>query len=458
MGAVANISKAIRKPLLEVEGKCSLSGNIKIGGAKNSALVLMAASLLTDEEIQINNVPLLTDIKVMTDILLRMGVETKRKENKLIIDPKNLRQVILPVKLVHSLRASFFCIGPLLAKLGKAKLALPGGCKIGVRPVDQHIKGLRALGASVQIEKNMISAFIPEGKTRLDGATILLDCPSVGATETILMAASLARGTTTIKNAAKEPEVQDLVKMLNLMGAKISGAGTSKITINGVQKLNGCSHQAIPDRIEAGTFLIAAAITKSTLSIGPVIPEHLNAVINKLRECGCDIQEEKENYLKIIPSTLKAVDVITQPFPGFPTDLQAPFMALMSIAKGKSKITETIFENRMQHVLELKKMGASIKINDSTAIINGVSSLNSTALRGGDLRSTAAIILASLSAKGKSTIQGLNHLDRGYEAFEEKLNLAGANIIRYLKNSDKKNVSGCEPEKKKKVVIKEDAA
>ena len=314
MGVVANISKSVPTPFLEVQGNSSLSGQIKISGAKNSALVLMAASLLTDEEIEINNVPQLTDIKVMNDILLRMGVATKREGSTLFINPRKLHQVLLPAKLVHSLRASFFCIGPLLAKLGKAKLPLPGGCKIGIRPVDQHIKGLRALGAIVQIEKDMISASLPGNKTRLNGANIILNCPSVGATETILMAASLAEGTTTIRNAAKEPEVQDLVSMLNSMGANITGAGTSEIKINGVPKLNGCSHKAIPDRIEAGTFLIAAAITKSTLSIGPVIPNHLSAVISKLKECGCDIQEQ-DNYLKIIPGEIKGIEIKTEPFP-----------------------------------------------------------------------------------------------------------------------------------------------
>ena len=457
MGMVANISESFQTPLLEVRGNSSLFGEIKISGAKNSALVLMAASLLTEEEIELNNIPLLTDIQVMVKILLKMRVKITREGNTLFINPKHLHPVLLPAELVHSLRASFFCIGPLLAKTGKAKLPLPGGCNIGIRPVDQHIKGLRALGASVKIEEDVISAFIPGNKNRLTSADIILDCPSVGATETILMAASLADGTTTIKNAAKEPEVQDLVKMLNQMGAKISGAGTSLIKVTGVKTLRGCSHKAIPDRIEAGTFLIAAAITQSTLEICPVIPEHLSAVINKLKECGCSI-EEKENSLKIYPGELKGVDITTEPFPGFPTDLQAPFMALMSIADGESEIRETIFENRMQHVCELQKMGASIEIINSIAKINGVSSLKGSSLCGGDLRSTAAIILATLAAKGTSTIQGLNHLDRGYESFEDKLNFAGANISRHLNNSSNNNVSGCEPDKNKKLGINQDAA
>ena len=458
MGVVAHISKSVKTPLLEVKGRNSLSGCIEISGAKNSALVLMAASLLTEEKVQINNVPHLTDIEVMTHILLRMGVQTKRQANSLFIDPKNLHDGVLPEKLVHSLRASFFCIGPLLAKLGQAKLPLPGGCKIGLRPVDQHIKGLRALGAIVEIQENMICAVLPAKQDRLKGTNIILDCPSVGATETILMAASLAEGTTIISNAAKEPEVQDLVAMLNLMGAQITGAGSSEIIIKGVNRLNGCSHNAIPDRIEAGTFLIAAAITRSTLLIGPVIPNHLNAVLFKLKECGCAIEEVGKDHLRIVPGELKGVNIITQPFPGFPTDLQAPFMALMATAHGKSEITETIFENRMQHVLELKKMGASIQINNSTASINGVSCLNSNSLCGGDLRSTAAIILASLAAKGTSTIKGLNHLDRGYEFFEQKLNLIGANITRYFNNSPSEIVSGCEPTKQNNLVTKENAA
>ncbi len=458
MGSVAPISKAIKTPHLEVEGSCSLTGRIKISGAKNSALVLMAASLLTKDKVRLNNIPSLTDIDVMGEILIRMGIEINRDDNSLFINPKGLRDALLPNELVHSLRASFFCIGPLLARLGKAKIPLPGGCQIGLRPIDEHIKGLRALGAIVEIDENIISATIPSNKKRLQAANIVLDFPSVGATETILMAATLADGTTTIENAAREPEVQDLIEMLVMMGAQIKGSGSSKLTIKGVEKLNGCIHSAIPDRIEAGTFLIAAAITRSQLVVGPVIPAHLEVVLNKLQECGCLIEEIEKNLLRIIPTQIKAVNIKTKPFPGFPTDLQAPFMALMSTANGTSEITETIFENRMQHVYELIKMGASINLNERTAQIQGVEELTGKSLMGGDLRSTAAIVLASLAAKGLSTIEGLNHLDRGYESFETKLNSIGATISRIESHTSQNIVSACELGTHNKVVIKQNAA
>ena len=457
MQSVAQIKASAKMPHLEVEGNCSLSGVIKISGAKNSALVLMAASILTEEKLQINNIPWLTDIHLMNKILLRLGIKTRREATSLFIDPKEVLDVSLPQELVHSLRASFFCIGPLLARRGKASLPMPGGCQIGLRPIDQHIKGMKALGAEVDIGENIISARIKNNKQRLTAANIVLDCPSVGATETILMAACLAEGTTIIKNSAKEPEVQDLINMLNLMGAEITGAGTSEISIKGVQKLNGCTHTVIPDRIEAGTFLIAAAITRSPLLIGPVISNHLTAVLNKLKESGCKI-DSQGNYLKIVPQSIKGVNILTNPFPGFPTDLQAPFMALMATANGKSKITETIFENRMHHVFELQKMGANIKINKSSAHITGVPFLQASELNGSDLRSTAAIILASLSAEGVSKVKGLHHLDRGYEGFEEKLNMSGASILRSINHQSKNIVSSCELGTEEKVVIRQDAA
>ena len=458
MGSVATISKSSITPHIEVKGNCSLAGQLRVSGAKNSALVLMAASLLTKEKIQIDNIPSLTDINVMRKILLNMGVKTKKTDNSLFIDPQNLHKASLPKELVNSLRASFFCIGPLLARLGEVNLPLPGGCQIGVRPLDEHIKGLRALGALVEIKKDIVFATLPNRRKRLKGANIVLTCPSVGATETILMAATLCEGTTTINNAAQEPEIQDLGNMLNLMGAQIKGTGTSTITIVGVPNLSGCIHKVIPDRIEAGTFLIAAAITRSPLLIGPVIPDHLLAVLFKMRECGCLIQEEKKNYLSIIPQKIKAVDIITNPFPGFPTDLQAPFMALMTTATGTSQITETIFENRMQHVSELRKMGASINLNGLSAQIKGVSHLKGTSLIGGDLRSTAAIIIASLAAKGKSTVEGLNHLDRGYEDFEHKLNKVGANMIRNIKSSPKHIFNSYQLGTHDKLEINQDAA
>tara|TARA_Y100001968_G_scaffold292816_2_gene298338 strand:+ start:28330 stop:29703 length:1374 start_codon:yes stop_codon:yes gene_type:complete len=429
MDGVATIYNQSMRPHLAVTGNSTLSGRIKISGAKNSALVLMAASLLTKEKIKITNIPSLTDIHVMAKILAKMGVKIQKENDTLWIDSKKLNPVELPSNLVHSLRASFFCIGPLLARLGEAKVPLPGGCQIGLRPVNEHLKGLRALGAKIDFQGNIIKATIPGKVKRLKGANITFNCPSVGATETILMAATLSEGTSIINNAAQEPEIEDLANMLNSMGAKITGAGSPRIKVEGVNKLHGCIHTAIPDRIEAGTFLIAAAITRSTLLIGPVISNHLNSVLYKLRECGCTLLEEGDS-IKIIPGKIKGVEITTAPFPGFPTDLQAPFMALMTTAQGLSSITENIFENRMQHVKELKRMGASIEIQSSTAFIKGVDQLNGHNLKGKDLRSTAAIILASLSANGRSFIEGLHHLDRGYENFEQKLNNVGASVVR----------------------------
>ncbi len=430
MSNAAIISQKIAKPHLEVEGSSLLSGTLSVNGAKNSALVLMAASLLTKDELVLTNVPQLTDIQGMSEILIEMGASLKSFQNTLRIKASGLRHVELPYELVHELRASFFCIGPLLARLGQVKIPLPGGCEIGARPVSEHIKGLKALGAYINVEHGVVTASLPGIKSRLKAADIVLDCPSVGATETILMAAVLADGQSSIENAAQEPEVQDLAKLLNSMGAQISGAGGPKITIEGVQELHGCDYTVMPDRIEAGTFLLAGAITRSVLTVAPVIPEHLSAVIQKLRDCGCNLKVT-ENSIEITPGDIQGVDITTQPFPGFPTDLQAPFMALMATAKGTSIITEKIYENRMQHVPELQRMGASIRLQGNTAVIEGIPQLSAAPVSGGDLRSTAAMVLASLSAKGITKVEGLKHLDRGYAALEERLNKVGAHITRY---------------------------
>ena len=430
MPIAATISQEKFKSHLEVSGQCSLSGELKVSGAKNSALVLLAASLLTQEKIILNNIPKLTDIDGMSEILLKMGVEIKKQEDSISLEAKNLRHVELPYQLVHGLRASFFCIGPLLGRLGQAKIPLPGGCQIGARPVVEHIRGLKALGAFIKVQHGVVTASVPGTKGRLKGANIVFDCPSVGATETIMMAAVLAEGQSTIENAAQEPEIQDLAQMLNAMGSKVKGAGGPKIIIEGVKKLNGCNYTVMPDRIEAGTFLIAAAITRSTIKVSPVITDHLNSVLQKLRDCGCKIDIEGDG-VKITPGEILGVDITTQPFPGFPTDLQAPFMALMTTAKGTSVITEKIYENRMQHISELQRMGASIRLQGNTAVIEGVPELSAAPVRGGDLRSSAAMIIASLKAKGTSKVEGLQHLDRGYEAIEKKLNKCGAHIIRH---------------------------
>ncbi len=446
------------RPHFDVVGNCNpLKGSVKINGAKNSALVLMAASILTKEKIKIKNIPSLSDISVMKKILQVLGVKLTEGEDFLLIDPENIYDQTLPKVLVHSLRASFFCIGPLLVRLGKVQIPLPGGCNIGTRPVDEHIKGLRALGAEVKIERDMITASLPKTKNHLTGTNIYLSCPSVGATETLLMAACISKGKTTIKNAAKEPEVQDLAEMLNRMGADIKNAGSNEIIINGVDKLKGCTYTTIPDRIEAGTFLIAAAITKSNLKIGPVIPEHLKAVIEKLIECGCIIEIVDNIYLKIKPGEISGINIKTEAYPGFPTDLQAPFMSLMATAKGKSEVEETIFENRMQHVEELKRMGAQINLCGQKAFIKGVPFLTGNNLKGTDLRSTAALILAAISANGLSQIRGLNHLDRGYEAFEKKLSNIGVKITRE-QTEILKDIELSELATQNNTVIKKDAA
>ena len=417
---------------LAVQGGKILNGTLKVSGAKNSALVLMTASLLTRDVVELCNVPELTDIAGMVDILRCLGVGVERSNNRIRLQADGLSNAEPPYELVNSLRASFFSIGPLLGRLGQAKVPLPGGCRIGARPVVEHIRGLKALGAQVTVEHGTVNAAVPGKSSRLKGASIILDCPSVGATETVLMAAVLAEGTTTIENAAQEPEVQDLAQLLNAMGAEITGAGGPVITIQGVERLHGVNnYPVIPDRIEAGTFLIAAAITGSPMRIEPVIPEHLNAVLQKLRDCGCRLDIDDAG-VSITPGPLQAVDITTQPFPGFPTDLQAPFMALMSVAQGTSVITEKIYENRLQHIAELQRMGASIRVEGSTAVVEGVPQLSGVPVTGSDLRASAAMVLAGLAANGITRVSGLPHLDRGYDNIEKKLSDVGALIERQV--------------------------
>ncbi len=438
MICVSNKKSYLKSQNLKIFGQGKLNGIVEISGAKNSALVLLAASLLTNERIVLQNVPCLTDIEKMANILRNLGVKIIEKNNKLEIDSQNISIKELPYELVNGLRASFFCIGPLLSKFGEAKVPLPGGCNIGSRPIDEHINGLKALGAEILIEEEIVKANIKGDKNRLIGTDIKLKCPSVGATETLIMAASLAEGRTTIENAAREPEIQDLCQMLNKMGAKIYDSGKEKIIIDGVNKLCGCTHKVIPDRIEAGTFLIAAAATSSSITISPVIPNHLEAVTDKLQESGSKITI-KGNSITIKGNKIEGVDIETAPFPGFPTDLQAPFTTLMAIANGESKITETIFENRMNHVHLLNKMGSNIKLNKNTAYIKGVNKIKGMDLIGSDLRSSAALIIAGIIAEGTSRIYGLEHLDRGYENFESKLKILGIKITRDFNKKTLKN-------------------
>ena len=419
------------KNYIEVKGGNPLEGHLKISGAKNSALVLMAASILSKGEINLFNVPQISDVAIMSKLLIAMGINIKSNANQLTI---NTKEIIIPPQdlffdLYHALRVSFFCIGPILARFGTAKIPLPGGCSIGSRPIDEHINSLKKLGVVFQYRNNYLIAKVINPKKRLLGSSINFKCKSVGATETLLMAASLAKGKTILNNAAEEPEIVDLANMLNLMGARIKGAGSECITIEGVESLKGCDYTVIPDRIEAGTFLLAAAITRSTISLFPCEPNHLKAVINKLELCGCKF--EYSNFcLKIIPNKiLNSVNMTTSPFPGFPTDLQAPFMALMATANGISKIKETVFENRMHHVKELNRMGANITVKDNIATVVGVENLKGSVILGSDLRASAALALAGLSAGGKTLIGGVEHLERGYENFSTKLQEIGAAIV-----------------------------
>tara|TARA_Y100001968_G_scaffold17086_2_gene13586 strand:+ start:2172 stop:3527 length:1356 start_codon:yes stop_codon:yes gene_type:complete len=417
---------------LKIEGEHQISGHIHISGSKNASLVLMAASLLSEESIEIENVPELTDIDVMEQILLSLGAKVVRNLNSIRISTRfvNPSSNKLSDELVKSLRASFFCIGPLLARFGKVKIPFPGGCDIGSRPLDELIRGLKLLGANVSIQNKYISAKIENSNKRLKGTNVKFNCKSVGATKTIIMASVLAQGKTIIENAAQEPEIEDLIIMLNKMGAKILGKGTQVISIEGVDRLTGCSHKVIPDRIEAGTFLIASAITGCPLTISPIISEHIDSVLLKLKECGCLIEKNGRSIIITPSKNIISVDIKTESFPGFPTDLQAPFMALMTISKGTAKIEETIFENRMQHVQELRRMGAQIELIENIAWIKGVKHLKGALIKGSDLRSTAALVLGSLVAKGTSKLKGLHHLDRGYEKFEHKLVGIGAHISR----------------------------
>ena len=427
------LSVARRKQLLdtrlEVSGGQRLAGELRVSGAKNSALVLMAACLLTRDTLRLRNVPPLTDITAMGEILAALGVRVTRSGDTIDLDGESITRAAPPYELVNSLRASFFCIGPLLARMGTAQVPLPGGCQIGSRPVVEHVKGLKALGAQVTIEHGVVTASVPGRGHRLTGGHIHLDCPSVGATETLMMAAALADGETVIDNAALEPEVIDLAGLLTAMGARVQGAGTPTITISGVQELHAADYAVIPDRIEAGTFLLAAAITRSSLTVGPVIPEHLGAVLTKLEEAGCQLRQDGTD-LHISASEIRALDLRTMPFPGFPTDLQAPFMSLLATANGTSLVVENIFENRLQHVAELQRMGASIRMQGNTACIEGVARLSGAPVHGTDLRASAAMVLAGLAAEGVTTVRGLEFLDRGYAHLEDKLNAVGARIRR----------------------------
>lgn len=391
----------------------------------------MAGALLCPQDCRLHNVPSLVDVKRMGQILSALGVQLEQHEDTLDINARHISNSQAPYELVSQLRASFFAIGPLLARLGVARVPLPGGCAIGARPVDLHVRGLEAMGANVQIEHGIVHAYVSGGNRKLKGAKIYLDYPSVGATETLMMAATLAEGETTIENAAQEPEVTDLANFCNAMGARIRGAGTNTIVISGVPSLHSVEYNIIPDRVEAGTFLIAGAITRSEISLSPVVPDHLTAVIAKLRDVGAKVIAEAPDLLRIMPGhTHLATDIQTLPYPGFPTDVQAPFLSLLTLCEGDSVITETVFENRLGHVPELNRMGADIRVKGNQAIVRGVPYLSGAPVVATDLRASAALVLAGLAAEGKTIIQGLHHLDRGYENLEFKLRQLGAKLQR----------------------------
>ncbi|MBO9541977.1 UDP-N-acetylglucosamine 1-carboxyvinyltransferase [bacterium] len=413
---------------LIVNGGPPLVGTIPVSGAKNSALPILAAAILSQGDCHITNVPELTDVHIICEILRTLGVEVESTgKGSYRLNASGLCEYTAPYELVTKMRAAFFAIGPILARMGHARIPLPGGCTIGSRPVDLHLKGLRSLGAKVTIEHGYVEA----QADALIGGNIYLDFPSVGATETIMMAAVHAEGTTVIENCAQEPEIVDLADFLNKMGAKVTGAGTQTITVEGVRRLGGCEHAIIPDRIEAGTFMVAAAITRGDLTLTGVRNDHLQAIASKLIEMGVTVTPMGEDVVNVkVEGPLKPVDIRTMPHPGFPTDMQAQIMTLLATIDGTSVLTEMVFENRFLHVDELIRMGANIKAEGNVAVIQGVPELSGAPVKATDLRAGAAMILAGLVGRGETVITGLQHIDRGYEHIEAKLTAVGARISR----------------------------
>lgn len=414
---------------LIVKGGNRLVGAVKTSGAKNAVLPIIAASILGTTPSHLDEVPMLEDVHTISEVLkcLGLAVECSPEKNVLDIDSTEITSYEAPYELVRTMRASFLVMGPLLARIGKARISMPGGCAIGARPIDIHLKGFEALGVKIEQGHGYIEASAPEG---LKGTSIYFDFPSVGATENIMMAASLAEGTTMLENAAEEPEIVDLANYLNKMGAKIRGAGTDTIRIEGVEKLHGADYTIIPDRIEAGTYMIAAAMTGGDIVVENVLPEHQKPLIAKLREAGAVVEEDIDKVRVIGKNPLKAVSIKTLPYPGFPTDMQAQMMAMMVIAEGRSKVTETVFENRFMHVVELNRMGAQISTEGRSAVIDGPCKLTGCDVRATDLRAGAAMILAGLVAEGTTRIGDLHHIDRGYENIVAKLKNLGADIER----------------------------
>jgi len=416
---------------LLISGGARLEGELRASGAKNSAVTILAASLLANEPVTISNVPHLRDITTMIELLVSMGVEVVVDEKMNIeIHANTIKSFVAPYDLVRTMRASFLVLGPLLAHYGEAEVSLPGGCAIGPRPVDLHLRGLEALGAIIEMKEGYVKAKV---NGRLKGARFIFDVSTVGGTEHIMMAAALAEGTTVLENCAREPEIIDLADFLNAMGAKVSGQGTDTITIEGVESLGGCDHHVIADRVEAATYLIAAAATGGHVKMRDVIPEHLDVVTSKLRESGADVTIGEDWIdLDMRGRRPKAVSLVTAPYPGFPTDLQAQFLAMNTIAEGTATVKETIFENRFMHVHEMNRMGAQIRLegNNTTAIVEGVGVLEAAPVMANDLRASVSLVIAALIADGDTVVNRIYHIDRGYEQVEEKLQNLGAKIKR----------------------------
>ena len=416
---------------LLIRGGRQLQGTVDVAGAKNAALPELCAALLSDQPVTLRNVPRLQDVATMLKLIRNMGVAAEHHaDGSVTLDAGALNNPEAPYELVKTMRASVLALGPLLARFGKAKVSLPGGCAIGSRPVDQHIKGLQAMGAEIHVEHGYMLASLPEGRARLKGARITTDMVTVTGTENFLMAAALAEGETILENAAQEPEIPDLAEMLIAMGAKIEGHGTSKIRIQGVERLYGCTHQVVADRIEAGTFLCAVAAAGGDVVLRHGRADHLEAVIEKLQAAGAQI-EEGEGFIRVrSQGRLKAQSFRTTEYPGFPTDMQAQFMALNCIAEGTSKVTETIFENRFMHVNELVRLGAHIQIDGKVAMVEGVPQLSGATVMATDLRASASLVIAGLVAEGETLVDRIYHLDRGYDRMEAKLRAVGADIER----------------------------
>jgi len=416
---------------LIISGGARIDGELRVSGAKNSAVTILAAALLANEPVKVCNVPHLRDITTMIELLGCMGIEMVIDEKMSIeIHANTIKQYTAPYDLVKTMRASFLVLGPMLAHYGKAEVSLPGGCAIGPRPVDQHLRGLEALGAKIVMDEGYVKASV-DG--RLKGAHIIFDITTVGGTEHIMMAAALAEGQTILENCAREPEIIDLADCLIAMGADVQGHGTDTIVINGVEELHGCTHRVIPDRIEAGTFLIAAAATGGKIRLKDANPDHLEILLVKLRQAGAEIKCGKDWIeLDMHGKNPVAVDLVTAPYPAFPTDLQAQMIAMNSIAEGSATVTETVFENRFMHVHEMNRMGADIRLegNNTTAIINGVKSLQGAPVMANDLRASVSLVIAGLIAEGQTEVNRIYHIDRGYEQIEEKLQSIGAVISR----------------------------